>query len=107
LRSPNLNNSTNAWNVNSNGNANNNNCSYTGYYLRPALMDTPDQVGISRTPRPIFKGDCIPSNFCAWKTDKHKALTLAAVGAVSYQQRRKERGEARRGQSAGLPNYQG
>ena len=77
LRSPNLNNSTNAWNVNSNGNANNNNCSYTGYYLRPALMDTPDQVGISRTPRPIFKGDCIPSNFCAWKTDKHKALTLA------------------------------
>ena len=90
LRSPNLNNSTNAWNVNSNGNANNNNCSYTGYYLRPALMDTPDQVGISRTPRPIFKGDCIPSNFCAWKTDKHKALTLAAVGAVSYQQRRKE-----------------
>lgn len=41
LRSPNLNNSTNAWNVNSNGNANNNNCSYTGYYLRPALILSP------------------------------------------------------------------
>ena len=45
LRSPNLNNSDNAWNVNSNGNTSNNNCSNTGYYLRPALMDKPDQVG--------------------------------------------------------------
>ena len=90
LRSPRLYGSTDAWGVNSHGYAYYYVCSYTGYYLRPALMDTPDQVGISRTPRPIFKGDCIPSNFCAWKTDKHKALTLAAVGAVSYQQRRKE-----------------
>ena len=60
LRSPNLNNSGNAWNVNSNGNANNNNCSYTGYYLRPALMDTPDQVGISRTPRPHLQRGLYP-----------------------------------------------
>ena len=38
LRSPALNNSTLAWRVNSNGNADYNGCSYTGYYLRPALI---------------------------------------------------------------------
>ena len=41
---PNTNDSTNAWNVNSNGNANNNNCTNT-YGVRPALMDQPDRVG--------------------------------------------------------------
>ena len=53
--------SDNAWNVNSNGNTSNNNCSNTGYYLRPALMDKPDQVGekpnaaphLQRGPYPI------------------------------------------------------
>ena len=47
LRSPNCNSSngaTNALNVNSNGNWNNNNCSNT-YGVRPALMDQPDRVG--------------------------------------------------------------
>ena len=39
LRSPNTNNSNNAWNVNSNGNSNNtNNCS-NSYGIRPALME--------------------------------------------------------------------
>lgn len=38
LRSPFLGLSTGAWNVYSNGNASYNNCSYTGYYLRPALI---------------------------------------------------------------------
>ena len=39
LRSPNTNNTNNAWNLNSNGNLNNNNCS------SPALMVRPDRVG--------------------------------------------------------------
>ena len=38
LRSPYLNYSTNAWHVNSNGGAGGSNCSYTGFYLRPALI---------------------------------------------------------------------
>ena len=38
-------NSGRAWSVNSDGNAVHNHCSYTGYYLRPALMDKPDRVG--------------------------------------------------------------
>ncbi len=43
LRSPYCNSSngaTNALNVNSNGNWNNNNCSNTGWYLRPALVES-------------------------------------------------------------------
>lgn len=39
LRSPNTNNTNNAWNVNSNGNYNNNNCS-NSYGVRPALMNS-------------------------------------------------------------------
>ena len=38
LRSPDLHGSTGAWHVNSNGYASNYLCSYTGYYLRPALI---------------------------------------------------------------------
>lgn len=38
LRSPYLRNSTSAWIVHSNGNANSNGCSYAGFYLRPALI---------------------------------------------------------------------
>lgn len=38
LRSPYLSHSTNAWLVISNGSANLSYCSYTGYYLRPALI---------------------------------------------------------------------
>lgn len=44
LRSPNTNNTTNAWNLNTNGNLNNNNCSNTNG-SRPALMVRPDRVG--------------------------------------------------------------
>lgn len=47
----------------------------------------PDQVGESRTQRPIIKGGHIPSKPCARGTDKHMALTLTAVCAASYQQR--------------------
>ena len=47
----------------------------------------PDQVGESRTQRPIIKGGHIPSKPCAWGADKHMALTLTAVCAASYQQR--------------------
>ena len=47
----------------------------------------PDQVGESRTQRPIIKGGHIPSKPCARGTDKHMALTLTAVRAASYQQR--------------------
>ena len=45
LRSPNLDSAGGAWDVSSNGSAHSNYCSNTGYYLRPALMDKPDQVG--------------------------------------------------------------
>lgn len=38
LRSPNTNSSTNAWNVNTDGNYNNNNCSNSNG-VRPALME--------------------------------------------------------------------
>ena len=41
LRSPNTNNTNNAWNLNSNGNLSNNNCSNTNG-SRPALMIRPD-----------------------------------------------------------------
>ena len=75
--------------MNSNGNANNNNCSNT-YGARPALMDQPDQVGPERGPkqRPIIiKGGLFPSNAYAWAEDKHIAPTPAAVCAVGYQRR--------------------
>lgn len=42
--SPNTNNTNNAWNLNSDGNLNNNNCSNTNG-SRPALMVRPDRVG--------------------------------------------------------------
>lgn len=60
LRSPNTNDSTNAWNVNSNGNANNNNCS-NSYGVRPALMEKLVRVGICRKLCTIIKGGYIPS----------------------------------------------
>lgn len=42
LRSPNTNNTNNAWNVNSNGNYNNNNCT-NSYGIRPALMESEEE----------------------------------------------------------------
>lgn len=45
LRSPNTNNTTNAWNVNTDGTNNNNNCSNSNG-SRPALMEKLDQVSI-------------------------------------------------------------
>lgn len=48
-RSPNTNNTNNAWNLNSNGSLNNNNCSNTNG-VRPALVERPDRVGICRKP---------------------------------------------------------
>ena len=42
LRSPNTNNTNNVWNVNSNGNYNNNDATNT-YGIRPALMESKDK----------------------------------------------------------------
>ena len=82
LRSPycNSNNgATNALNVNTNGNWNNNNCS-NSYGIRPALMESETsspQKGRKRYT--IIKGGRILSEACAWADDKHITPRQAAL----------------------------
>lgn len=76
LRSPycNSNNgATNALNVNSNGNWNNNNCS-NSYGIRPALMEERVRVGIAESRVSIIKGGHILSSTSREVGDKYITL---------------------------------
>ena len=59
LRSPNTNNTTNVWNVNTNGSYNNNSYSNT-YGVRPALMDTARESSLSAKTAPHHQREPYP-----------------------------------------------